>query len=110
MNAAAAGHDASKKQGAYGKIPVHKHGKFEQIAHFDEVIAMLLYKLGPSSGTNYMRRGDEHARFCDDSLGKVSRSFAGVIRQLPEELQLDICVFYLALRGLDTVGRKSRQS
>ena len=34
---------------------------------------------------------------------KVSRSFAAVIRQLPEDLVLDVLVFYLVLRGLDTV-------
>ena len=33
----------------------------------------------------------------------MSRSFAAVIRQLPEDLVLDVLVFYLVLRGLDTV-------
>jgi len=33
----------------------------------------------------------------------VSRSFAAVIRQLPTDLVLDILVFYLVLRALDTV-------
>lgn len=41
--------------------------------------------------------------FCYDALTKVSRSFAIVIQQLPEELKDAVCVFYLVLRGLDTV-------
>lgn len=41
--------------------------------------------------------------FCNDMLGKVSRSFAAVIRQLPDNLQIDIMVFYLVLRALDTI-------
>jgi farnesyl-diphosphate farnesyltransferase len=41
--------------------------------------------------------------FCYAALDKVSRSFAVVIRQLPEELKDAVCVFYLILRGLDTI-------
>ena len=41
--------------------------------------------------------------FCYEALKKVSRSFAVVIQQLPEELQDPVCLFYLILRGLDTV-------
>ena len=41
--------------------------------------------------------------FCYAALGKVSRSFAVVIRQLPEDLKDAVCVFYLVLRGLDSV-------
>jgi farnesyl-diphosphate farnesyltransferase len=36
-------------------------------------------------------------------LGKVSRSFAAVIRQLPPQLLVEVMVFYLVLRALDTV-------
>lgn len=36
-------------------------------------------------------------------LVKVSRSFAMVIQQLPPHLRTGITVFYLVLRGLDTV-------
>jgi len=45
----------------------------------------------------------EDVEFCDAMLGKVSRSFAAVIRQLPADLVLDCLVFYLVLRALDTV-------
>uniref|UniRef100_A0A6U3CCN3 Squalene synthase n=1 Tax=Lotharella globosa TaxID=91324 RepID=A0A6U3CCN3_9EUKA len=41
--------------------------------------------------------------FCYGMLNKVSRSFALVIQQLPFELRDPICIFYLVLRGLDTV-------
>lgn len=34
---------------------------------------------------------------------QVSRSFAAVIQQLPKVLAKDVMVFYLVLRGLDTV-------
>lgn len=34
---------------------------------------------------------------------QVSRSFAAVIQQLPKVVTVDIMVFYLVLRGLDTV-------
>lgn len=41
--------------------------------------------------------------FCYEALKKVSRSFAVVIQQLPSELQDPVCLFYLILRGLDTI-------
>lgn len=41
--------------------------------------------------------------FCDEILVKVSRSFAAVIRQLPDATLVDILVFYLVLRALDTL-------
>ncbi|VAW27552.1 Squalene synthase [hydrothermal vent metagenome] len=37
------------------------------------------------------------------ALSKVSRSFAVVIQQLPEDLKDAVCVFYLVLRALDTI-------
>ena len=45
----------------------------------------------------------EDVHFCDEMLGKVSRSFSAVIRQLPKGLALEILIFYLTLRALDTV-------
>jgi len=42
-------------------------------------------------------------QFCYSALNKVSRSFAMVIQQLPEDLKDAVCVFYLVLRALDTV-------
>jgi farnesyl-diphosphate farnesyltransferase len=41
--------------------------------------------------------------FCYAVLNNVSRSFAVVIQQLPEELKDPVMIFYLVLRGLDSV-------
>lgn len=46
---------------------------------------------------------DPDLAFCYTILNNVSRSFAVVIQQLPNPLRDAICVFYLVLRGLDTV-------
>ena len=41
--------------------------------------------------------------FCYAVLNRVSRSFAAVIQQLPTELRDAVCIFYLVLRGLDSI-------
>eukprot|EP00916_Digyalum_oweni_P003766 GHVL01006706.1.p1 GENE.GHVL01006706.1~~GHVL01006706.1.p1 ORF type:complete len:398 (-),score=73.84 GHVL01006706.1:1237-2430(-) len=41
--------------------------------------------------------------YCFTTLQKVSRSFAPVIMELHEELRAAVCIFYLVLRGLDTI-------
>lgn len=45
----------------------------------------------------------ETQRICFEFLDKTSRSFSAVIQELHPELLVPICVFYLTLRGLDTV-------
>ena len=45
----------------------------------------------------------ESITYCYDTLEKVSRSFAMVIQQLPENIRDSICIFYLILRGLDSI-------
>ncbi|CAM9390253.1 unnamed protein product [Ascophyllum nodosum] len=92
----------SKKQGAYGKVPVIKAGKLAQLSHVDEVLAALWYKMKGAMSSN-VERQDPDVSFCSDMLCKVSRSFAAVIQQLPRVLGKDVMVFYLVLRGLDTV-------
>ncbi|MEZ4924145.1 MAG: squalene synthase [Crocinitomicaceae bacterium] len=52
--------------------------------------------------TSIASKTSDH-EFCYEALKKVSRSFAVVIQQLPKELQDPVCLFYLILRGLDTV-------
>lgn len=42
-------------------------------------------------------------RQCFDFLDKTSRSFSAVIQELDPELLVPICLFYLVLRGLDTI-------
>ncbi len=46
---------------------------------------------------------DTNMKFCFKTLDKVSRSFAAVIKQLPQELSISICLFYLILRALDSI-------
>lgn len=95
---------ASLKQGAYGKIPIHKEGKLAQLTRLDEVFsAVHLMTSSKRILRNKIVRSDPDVAFCDDILGKVSRSFAAVIRQLPAGLCLDVLVFYIVLRALDTV-------
>jgi farnesyl-diphosphate farnesyltransferase len=90
------------KQGAYGKVKIHKHSLFSQLIRPSEIMAGLYISL-----VDYMPskvdRSSESLRLCDYMLGKVSRSFAAVIRQLPKKLCTDIVLFYLALRALDTI-------
>lgn len=94
--------DKNLKQGAYGKVKIHKHSKIDQLMRIDEVFAAVWFKFGKPMESKIVLK-DENFRFCDDMLGKVSRSFAMVIRQLPRGLCIDILIFYLVLRALDTI-------
>jgi len=101
--------DSSKKQGAYGKVKTHKESKLKQLLHVDEVwSAITLLYLQPLESNlqsdNIKRTfNPSDLAFCDDILCKVSRSFAAVIRQLPSQLLVDVLIFYLVLRALDTI-------
>lgn len=97
--AALSGKTSNKKQGAYGKVATHKTPLASSLF---EVGAALKFKVLSGLEKNLVA-DDDDSRFCDDMLGKVSRSFAAVIRQLPREVCMDICVFYLVLRALDTI-------
>jgi farnesyl-diphosphate farnesyltransferase len=46
---------------------------------------------------------EESTKICFEYLNKTSRSFAAVIQELTPELLVPIALFYLVLRGLDTV-------
>ncbi|OLN92803.1 putative squalene synthase, partial [Colletotrichum chlorophyti] len=46
---------------------------------------------------------DPTLRACFEHLEKTSRSFAAVIQELNPELLVPVCLFYLVLRGLDTI-------
>ncbi len=94
--------DPSLKQGAYGKVKIHKHSKWDQVKRLDEVFSALWLIYGPQMESN-LNMKNENVQWCSAMLGKVSRSFAAVIRQLPEGLCIDVLVFYLALRALDTI-------
>eukprot|EP00316_Scyphosphaera_apsteinii_P007886 CAMPEP_0119304092 /NCGR_PEP_ID=MMETSP1333-20130426/5399_1 /TAXON_ID=418940 /ORGANISM="Scyphosphaera apsteinii, Strain RCC1455" /LENGTH=788 /DNA_ID=CAMNT_0007306909 /DNA_START=55 /DNA_END=2421 /DNA_ORIENTATION=+ len=93
------------KQGGYGKVRTHHHSKFDQL-RFSEICAALSLKWGPGrlhSNISAEILADPDVKFCDDKLGQVSRSFAMVIRCLPRKVVLDVLIFYLVLRGLDTI-------
>lgn len=80
----------------------------ESITHPSEMKAMIqLIWNGQlvdsnSSQPNWTQENDAR-RFSYNALNRVSRSFAAVIQQLPPDLEDAICVFYLVLRGLDSV-------
>jgi farnesyl-diphosphate farnesyltransferase len=77
--------------------------------HLDEVFAAFTFlyvkPLKSNLDTTYIRKtfDKEALEFCDEILVKVSRSFAAVIQQLPSNMLVDILVFYLVLRALDTI-------
>eukprot|EP00578_Thalassiosira_sp_NH16_P016712 CAMPEP_0181114146 /NCGR_PEP_ID=MMETSP1071-20121207/20722_1 /TAXON_ID=35127 /ORGANISM="Thalassiosira sp., Strain NH16" /LENGTH=793 /DNA_ID=CAMNT_0023198225 /DNA_START=21 /DNA_END=2402 /DNA_ORIENTATION=- len=101
--------DSSKKQGAYGKVKTHKESKLKQLLHVDEVCsAITLLYLRPLKSNLVSEHIEKifdpsDLAFCDDILCKVSRSFAAVIRQLPSQMLVDVLIFYLVLRALDTI-------
>jgi farnesyl-diphosphate farnesyltransferase len=93
-----------QKQGGYGKVPTHKTPKLDQLMRPLEIMSGLRLKCTGLLENNIKELAmDADSKFCDDMLGRVSRSFAAVIRQLPCDLSMDICIFYLVLRALDTV-------
>ena len=73
----------------------------------EEMAALFKLKLGGKKIMGQHKNGhiknNKNLLFCYDTLDKVSRSFAAVIRQLPEEISDVVCIFYLILRGLDSV-------
>ena len=50
-----------------------------------------------------LKEVEENWNFCFESLKNVSRSFNIVIKQLDNETMKVVCIFYLVLRGLDTI-------
>ena len=104
------------KQGAYGKVKIHKESKLRQLMHPLEVVAALELKYGGALKGHDLGKGAvpegngqlaADAKFADKKLKAVSRSFAAVVAALPNEagtpLRLAVGLFYLVLRALDTV-------
>ncbi|KXZ56552.1 hypothetical protein GPECTOR_1g496 [Gonium pectorale] len=73
----------------------------ELLSHPDEF--MPLFRMYRAAKRAAKLPQDPDLAFCYGMLNDVSRSFAIVIQQLPNPLRDAICVFYLVLRGLDTV-------
>jgi hypothetical protein len=76
---------ASTKQGAYGKVPIHKHSVLSQLAHLDEVWAVVRMLANRKDKVQALAPGEATPSllWCEEKLTQVSRSFAMVIRQLP---------------------------
>ncbi|KAI8613044.1 isoprenoid synthase domain-containing protein [Chytriomyces sp. MP71] len=85
----------------------------QSITRPSEVYALLKYKFTVSDNvTKYQtlesvtaKKGtpEYSQKMCYYFLNKTSRSFARVIQELHPELAHPVCVFYLTLRGLDTI-------
>ena len=80
------------------------------IFHLDEIILMLQYKFTKPSHEKWWnsdKRFDVNTQnditLCYDILKDVSRSFAEVICQLPNNISLDFVILYLRARALDTI-------
>ncbi|KAG2450142.1 hypothetical protein HYH02_000245 [Chlamydomonas schloesseri] len=71
------------------------------LSHPNEIMPLLRMYRAAKRATKLPK--DPDLAFCYGMLNDVSRSFAIVIQQLPNPLRDSICVFYLVLRGLDTV-------
>ena len=73
----------------------------------EEMAAILKLKFGGNNISGHYPgskiKKDNNLAYCYDTLDKVSRSFAAVIRQLPNEISDVVCIFYLILRALDSI-------
>lgn len=69
--------------------------------------ALLKLKFGGKKIIGQHKNGNKiknsNLAYCYNTLDKVSRSFAAVIRQLPDEVRDVVCLFYLILRALDSI-------
>ncbi len=66
-------------------------------------VLQLKWRVREIAKKNSQKRIGAHWDFCFGILIDVSRSFNIVIQQLGDEMRDAICIFYLVLRGLDTV-------
>ncbi|OZJ03920.1 hypothetical protein BZG36_03291 [Bifiguratus adelaidae] len=77
------------------------------LAHPSELKVLIKYKFFTSNNNIKQNRqiiaNDPDKRKCYELLEATSRSFAMVIQELDVELRDAVCIFYLVLRGLDTV-------
>ncbi|RZB74142.1 Squalene synthase 1 isoform C [Glycine soja] len=73
------------------------------LKHPDDFYPLLKLKMAARNAEKQIPP-EPHWAFCYTMLHKVSRSFALVIQQLGIELRNAVCIFYLVLRALDTVG------
>ncbi|ORX95756.1 farnesyl-diphosphate farnesyltransferase [Basidiobolus meristosporus CBS 931.73] len=76
-------------------------GLLESVFHPSELVSIVKFF------SHATPKPQEYARptlfTCYDFLEQTSRSFASVIKELDDELRDAVCIFYLVLRGLDTI-------
>uniref|UniRef100_A0A7I4DNN7 Squalene synthase n=1 Tax=Physcomitrium patens TaxID=3218 RepID=A0A7I4DNN7_PHYPA len=72
------------------------------VKHPDEIRPLVKLKVDAMRAQRAIPK-DPYLAFCYRMLMRVSRSFSIVIQQLRTELRDAVCVFYLVLRGLDTI-------
>lgn len=75
---------------------------FELVTHPTEIVSLIRF-LFFYQNAKIPQKISENELYCYQTLSKVSRSFSSVILELCPELRMPICIFYLVLRGLDTV-------
>ncbi|KAI8344683.1 farnesyl-diphosphate farnesyltransferase [Chlamydoabsidia padenii] len=79
----------------------------DSITKPSEIKALLEYKFSASSRNKQSHQkalaSDPAKKRCYNYLNMTSRSFAAVIQELDDDLRDAICIFYLVLRGLDTI-------
>lgn len=79
------------------------------VTHPSELRSLITYTVWRDPVHDFKRHPEtsgwdrERMRECWSFLDATSRSFAAVIKELRGELSRVICIFYLVLRGLDTV-------
>ncbi|EXJ91897.1 farnesyl-diphosphate farnesyltransferase [Capronia epimyces CBS 606.96] len=74
----------------------------------DQLKLMVQWKLQHSPLQIYernsvLRHASASAMVCFEFLDQTGRSFSSVVKELHPELLMPVCVFYLVLRGLDTI-------
>jgi len=80
--------DKGLKQGAYGKVKIHKHSKLDQALRPLELVAVAKYMVFGAGMTDKVDIDSENVKFCDDMLGKVSRCVGCVAGAWPSLLHL----------------------
>mmetsp|Transcript_9663 Transcript_9663/g.14555 ORF Transcript_9663/g.14555 Transcript_9663/m.14555 type:complete len:451 (+) Transcript_9663:23-1375(+) len=75
----------------------------ELLEHPTEIWPTLNLLIRQYSAMNSKDDFDPNDAYCMWILSKTSRSFALVIQELDAEMRKAICLFYLILRGLDTI-------
>ena len=59
------------------QVKIFKEGKLKQLMHPAEIWALARYK-ARGGLRSYVKTEDEHVSFCNEAIGKVSRSFTAV--------------------------------